>query len=95
MEGTSNTEPQIQITPPSEETKKEDVAAKPKPKPTTRKKVFLGPGFSHLDWMKLVSSGRDLAGTGGRVIRVSREEVGALFSFCSVCFLFVCLLLLF
>mmetsp|Transcript_1261 Transcript_1261/g.3363 ORF Transcript_1261/g.3363 Transcript_1261/m.3363 type:complete len:116 (+) Transcript_1261:32-379(+) len=43
--------------------------------PRARNKVALGPGCSMLDWVNLCESGQDLAGTGGRILRVTREEV--------------------
>ncbi|PRP81239.1 cytoplasmic protein [Planoprotostelium fungivorum] len=40
-----------------------------------RNKVALEPGHSPLDWAKLVNSGRDLSGTGGRMFRINQEEL--------------------
>eukprot|EP01117_Protostelium_nocturnum_P007783 TRINITY_DN2784_c0_g2_i1.p1 TRINITY_DN2784_c0_g2~~TRINITY_DN2784_c0_g2_i1.p1 ORF type:complete len:333 (+),score=107.75 TRINITY_DN2784_c0_g2_i1:108-1001(+) len=40
-----------------------------------RNKVALEPGHSPLDWAKLTMSGKDLSGTGGRLLRVTPEEL--------------------
>ena len=40
-----------------------------------RNKVALRPGFSLMDWIKLTKSGKDLAGTGGRMIPVTPSEL--------------------
>ena len=40
-----------------------------------RNKVALRPGFSLMDWIKLTKSGKDLAGTGGRLIPVTPSEL--------------------
>jgi hypothetical protein len=40
-----------------------------------RNKVALAPGHSHLDWMRLMNSGKDLSGTQGQLLRVPMSEV--------------------
>lgn len=40
-----------------------------------RNKVALKPGFSLMDWIRLTKSGKDLAGTGGRLLRVTKAEL--------------------
>lgn len=40
-----------------------------------RPKVPLKPGRSLMDWIRLGNSGKDLAGTGGNVQKVSAEEL--------------------
>jgi cytochrome-b5 reductase len=60
--------------------KDEEVDDKLKPGGTTkatrvRKKVPLGVGYSAMDWARLSRSGTDLSGTGGRLYRVTMDEV--------------------
>lgn len=38
-------------------------------------RTYLIKGFGHLDWMRLINSGKDLSGTGGRICRVPLSEV--------------------
>lgn len=40
-----------------------------------RNKVALKPGFSLMEWIRLTKSGKDLAGTGGRLLEVTAEEL--------------------
>ena len=40
-----------------------------------RQKVSLGIGFSHMDWVRLSSASKDLAGTEGKVLKVTLSEV--------------------
>ena len=40
-----------------------------------RNKTALKPGFSLMDWIRLTKSGKDLAGTGGRMLQVTSEEL--------------------
>ncbi|CAG0885610.1 unnamed protein product [Cyprideis torosa] len=40
-----------------------------------RNKVALKPGHSLMDWIKLTNSGKDLAGTKGRLLKVSPQEL--------------------
>ncbi|XP_034476439.1 cytochrome b5 reductase 4 [Drosophila innubila] len=40
-----------------------------------RNKCALKPGYSLMSWVRLCNSGADLAGTGGRVVPVSRSEL--------------------
>ena len=40
-----------------------------------RNKVALAPGYSLMDWIKLTKSGKDLAGTGGKILQVTRSEL--------------------
>ena len=40
-----------------------------------RNKVALRPGYSLMDWIKLTKSGKDLAGTGGKLLQVSPAEL--------------------
>ena len=40
-----------------------------------RNKVALKKGFSLMDWVRLTKSGRDLAGTGGKILKVTRKEL--------------------
>lgn len=40
-----------------------------------RNKVALRPGFSLMDWIRLTKSGKDLAGTGGKIVKVSLKEL--------------------
>lgn len=40
-----------------------------------RNKVSLKPGFSLMEWIRLTKSGKDLAGTGGKFIDVTAEEL--------------------
>ena len=40
-----------------------------------RNKVSLRPGFSLMDWIRLTKSGKDLSGVGGKLIRVTPEEL--------------------
>lgn len=42
---------------------------------SVRGKVPLKPGRSLLDWMRLGKSGKDLAGTNGKLLRVTTEEL--------------------
>ena len=43
------------------------------PKSTGRQ---VHPGYSMIDWNRFCSASRDLAGTGGRLLRVTEEELG-------------------
>ena len=40
-----------------------------------RNKTALKPGFSLMDWIRLTKSGKDLAGTGGRMLQVTSKEL--------------------
>ncbi|XP_040573665.1 cytochrome b5 reductase 4 [Lepeophtheirus salmonis] len=40
-----------------------------------RNKTALQPGCSLMDWVALMNSGKDLTGTGGRMIKVTKEEL--------------------
>eukprot|EP00026_Physarum_polycephalum_P017320 Phypoly_transcript_18513.p1 GENE.Phypoly_transcript_18513~~Phypoly_transcript_18513.p1 ORF type:complete len:195 (+),score=35.72 Phypoly_transcript_18513:82-666(+) len=40
-----------------------------------RHKVVLAPGHSHMDWMRKTNAEKDMAGTGGRLLRVGRTEL--------------------
>eukprot|EP00094_Tigriopus_californicus_P007906 TCALIF_07610-PA protein Name:"Similar to cyb5r4 Cytochrome b5 reductase 4 (Danio rerio)" AED:0.08 eAED:0.08 QI:276/0.71/0.75/1/0.71/0.75/8/43/588 len=40
-----------------------------------RNKVALKPGFSLMDWIRLTKSGRDLTGTGGKILKVTKTEL--------------------
>ena len=40
-----------------------------------RNKVALRPGYSLMDWIKLTKSGKDLAGTGGKLLQVTPAEL--------------------
>jgi len=40
-----------------------------------RNKVALRPGYSLMDWIKFTKSGKDLAGTGGRILQVTPKEL--------------------
>lgn len=40
-----------------------------------RNKCALKPGYSLMNWIRLCNSGADLAGTGGRVVSVSKSEL--------------------
>jgi hypothetical protein len=40
-----------------------------------RNKVALRPGFSLMDWIRLTKSGKDLAGTNGKVLQVTPKEL--------------------
>jgi len=40
-----------------------------------RNKVALRPGYSLMDWIRLTKSGKDLAGTGGKILNVSPAEL--------------------
>ena len=40
-----------------------------------RNKVALKPGFSLMEWIRLTKSGKDLAGTSGRLLEVTAEEL--------------------
>ena len=37
--------------------------------------MSLKPGFSLMEWIRLTKSGKDLAGTGGKFIDVTAEEL--------------------
>ena len=37
--------------------------------------MALKPGFSLMEWIRLTKSGRDLAGTGGRFVNVTADEL--------------------
>ena len=40
-----------------------------------RNKVALRPGYSLMDWIRLTKSGKDLAGTRGRILSVTPAEL--------------------
>lgn len=40
-----------------------------------RNKVALKPGHSLMDWIRLGNSGEDLAGTGGAILQVTKEQL--------------------
>ena len=40
-----------------------------------RNKVALKPGFSLMDWIRLTKSGQDLAGNGGKMLKVTKAEL--------------------
>jgi len=37
--------------------------------------VVLAPGHSHMDWMRRTNSEPNMAGTGGRLLKVGRKEL--------------------
>jgi cytochrome-b5 reductase len=37
--------------------------------------VSLKPGFSLMDWIRLTKSGKDLAGTAGKILNVTTAEL--------------------
>jgi len=45
------------------------------PNTKKRNKIALSPGHSHMDWMRLISSGKDLSGTGGKIQKITMSEV--------------------
>ncbi len=47
----------------------------PCPTGNPRNKVALKPGFSLMDWIRLTKSGKDLAGTGGKILNVTTAEL--------------------